>query len=455
MEKNSLFLVIEGVDGVGKSQIARYLTRRLEELHQGKVDVKYTYEPHNSSCAGLFLRQVLSKKFSTTPETIALAFATNRLDHCNRTIKRFLSPIGPVQSQNKKLLICDRYYLSSLVYQSANLSDFDYIMELNRYAIQPDIIFYLTAPKEICLERMKKRGNEKEFYENRENFDETIAKYEDAIKYLRKSHNENIITIDASDDIKSVIDGIQHELKMNGPSWISSQIPLYEERDYDYQVFSLNGFIPNQLREFYEKKYSLIEKIELIVSSNLGEKLKYLRELLVSEIEQLSFNDIGRLFHSLLVDEFGYKKGERSKWKDIDLYKLSYELPLNVMQTGFLFFLDENDGDETIVRKILNSESIPDFVIAFSPDLDTREPRNASDPIVNNQKWTIDTGPPIEYFDKDIIVDYIFIKIIREIQERHLSLNQGNNKKTIIRIINESNNYLDYNMKMKKKKFND
>ena len=59
MGKGSLFIVIEGLDGSGKTSIARRLAHFLEFTFRNPV--KLTFEPNDASCGGLYIRQVLTK----------------------------------------------------------------------------------------------------------------------------------------------------------------------------------------------------------------------------------------------------------------------------------------------------------------------------------------------------------------------------------------------------------
>ena len=78
MSKKSLFIVIEGLDGSGKSTASKHLKKKLAS----KFKVKSSYEPHNPSCGGDYIRAVLTKKIKRfSHRTLALAFAANRLDH--------------------------------------------------------------------------------------------------------------------------------------------------------------------------------------------------------------------------------------------------------------------------------------------------------------------------------------------------------------------------------------
>jgi len=151
MSKDSLFIVIEGLDGSGKSSASAALKEQLEQNFPGKI--KRSYEPHNPSCGGDYIRDVLEKRITEfDPFVLALAYAANRLDHNARLIKPWLA------KGDNHIFICDRYYLSSLVYNSAEDFSFDQVMLLNKNARKPDIIFFLNVSAEVCRERMNKRN---------------------------------------------------------------------------------------------------------------------------------------------------------------------------------------------------------------------------------------------------------------------------------------------------------
>jgi dTMP kinase len=146
-----LFIVIEGLDGSGKTTASKLLEKKLKK----KFKVKRSYEPHNESCGGDYIRAVLSKKIKQfSHRTLALAFAANRLDHRDRLINPWLDRDGD------RAVICDRYYLSSLVYQSQDDFGFKEVLKLNEQARKPDIIFFLNVSNEVCYQRMQERKND-------------------------------------------------------------------------------------------------------------------------------------------------------------------------------------------------------------------------------------------------------------------------------------------------------
>ncbi|MDZ7879253.1 MAG: dTMP kinase [Saprospiraceae bacterium] len=202
-EKKSLFVVIEGLDGSGKSTASRHLVDVLNRVQVGQV--KQSYEPHDPSCGGLLIRDILTKKHTHfTPKLLPLAFATNRLDHGDQVIRPWL------EAQNGNILICDRYYLSSLVYQSSPDFPFEKVMTLNEFALKPDIIFFINVDTEVCYARMANRNQAPELFEDR--LDESRKKYIDAIGFLRKTRNENIIEIDGNGSVETVVAQLQAEI---------------------------------------------------------------------------------------------------------------------------------------------------------------------------------------------------------------------------------------------------
>jgi thymidylate kinase len=93
---------------------------------------------------------------------LALAFAANRADHYTRVIEPFLA------AGDKRICICDRYYISSIVYQSdsMNNSDFEKILELNSEAKQPDLTIFLNTSTANSYKRLKNRqGGDRELFD--------------------------------------------------------------------------------------------------------------------------------------------------------------------------------------------------------------------------------------------------------------------------------------------------
>ncbi len=215
MPDDSFFIVIEGMDGAGKSSLARQLHDALSQTHRESVAV--TYEPHDPSAAGKYIRTILAKEKKASPLALALAFALNRADHLDQVINPFLR-VG-----DKRIVICDRYLLSSLVYQSTGGLSMDDVYGLNRWALRPDLTVYLSVYPQTGYARMRQRPTDRELFER--NLSERAEKYQAGMTLLRDK-GETIVEVDANLDFDRVLGSVLEVLKTQGPAWLRIQPPL-------------------------------------------------------------------------------------------------------------------------------------------------------------------------------------------------------------------------------------
>lgn len=207
---DSFFMVLEGLDGSGKTEISRRLTDLLKAALPPE-QVEHTYEPNNESAAGEYIRDVLGKRITISARTLALAFALNRADHNERLIVPFL------EGGNQRVLVCDRYYLSSLVYQSTDGVTIDELLDLNRTARVPDLTLFLDVSPETSHARIDRRKGERELFEER--LSETRAKYFSIINLLR-ARGEQIEVVDANGSVIEVLNSIIDVLGNHAPNWL-------------------------------------------------------------------------------------------------------------------------------------------------------------------------------------------------------------------------------------------
>ena len=196
----SKFIVFEGIDGAGKTTQINLLCAALEERG---LRCMITAEPTDMP-SGKKIREALSGKLKTTPLEMAEMFACDRAIHNTH----------PEEGINKALsdgivVISDRYYYSSLAYQGAALG-YDTVAALNldNESIRtPDKCIFLDLTPEKSLERIGKRGEATEIYENFEYLTRTRAMFFDVFERLR-ARGENIAVIDASGSVSEVAEKV-------------------------------------------------------------------------------------------------------------------------------------------------------------------------------------------------------------------------------------------------------
>jgi dTMP kinase len=157
------FIVLEGIDGSGTTTQGQALAASFERLG---FAARFTHEP-STLPLGLLLRQILSGG-SDAPrldwDTMALLFAADRLQHVAAEIDPWLAAGTTV--------ICDRYDLSTLAYQSATAPDegaaLPWLRAINQRARRPDLTLVFDVAPEVAEERRERRGGPPELFERRE-----------------------------------------------------------------------------------------------------------------------------------------------------------------------------------------------------------------------------------------------------------------------------------------------
>jgi dTMP kinase len=146
MKKKGTFVCIEGIDASGKTTHSRRLVRNL---HQRGFDAIYTTEP-SSGQIGEFIRRHVLQRRKRVPSVIeALLFAADRVDHLETRIKPAL--------RQGKIAVSDRYVFSSLAYQGAAGLDLEWIEEINRLALPPDLAILIDVPPEVVIKRLRRK----------------------------------------------------------------------------------------------------------------------------------------------------------------------------------------------------------------------------------------------------------------------------------------------------------
>ncbi len=313
MAADSLFVVIEGMDGAGKTRVARQLQATLSQTHQNQIAL--TFEPHDPSAAGLYIRNALTKRIKASPLALALAFALNRADHNDHIITPFLSA-------ERRILISDRYRLSSLVYQSTGGLSMEDIYHLNQWARRPDLTIFLDVSPHNCYARLRNRPQDKELFEK--NLAARAEEYRAGIELLR-SKGETIVEVDANSDFPKVFDKVLRALNEHGPDWLHIQPPLLMDEPHPEAAG--------------------------LPDDNDGELRNWAAKLKAEELADLSPPQVNRLFKAFVLAH-GYQWGRRLDWSETPAYELRCQLPLGIEQSGIALLLDNRQQSDWVTKII-------------------------------------------------------------------------------------------------------
>ncbi len=152
-------IVFEGLDGAGITTQATLLRNYLVSKNK---DAILTKEPTEGLIGGI-IKSSLRKEWSTDPLTLQMLFAADRSHHLKTEIEPAL--------KRGKIVICDRYILSSLMFGSLNIS-VGILKQLNAEFRKPNMTFIIDTHPRICIERMKKARHHVELFEEEQKLEQ-------------------------------------------------------------------------------------------------------------------------------------------------------------------------------------------------------------------------------------------------------------------------------------------
>jgi len=192
--EKGMFIVFEGIDGSGKTTVAKLVHEVLSAEMPGKVVL--TAEP-TDSFIGMAVRQANEGRADEMAE--ALLFVADRAEH-TRQIRSWLS--------QGKIVLSDRYYASTIAYQGALLKGrmggakraVEWLKSMNEPVIvHPDLTLLLTISVSVAIKRLGSR--------------EALTKFED-LRYLSDvdliyrglcMEDPSFHTLDASRPVEQVV----------------------------------------------------------------------------------------------------------------------------------------------------------------------------------------------------------------------------------------------------------
>ncbi len=214
-----ILIAIEGIDGSGTTTQTKRIADLIAKIGDrarsiyGYSGVHATREPSDGPI-GKLIRQMLTGEHSIAgevldPRTLALLFAADRTDHVQREV-------GPAVAAGK-IVVSDRWYHSSLAYQSTSKERFNWIFKINSHIRTPDLTILLRIDPSIAAKRRVAAGRIKEIFDDHETQVSVSKWYDRTVDDLR-FHGHNIKIIDASRpaglvtvDIAACIDSLLYE----------------------------------------------------------------------------------------------------------------------------------------------------------------------------------------------------------------------------------------------------
>ena len=179
MSKGRL-IVLEGIDGSGKSSQYRRICARMEK---DGIDYNHIVFPRYDKESSALIRMYLSGQFGTHPDDVN-AYTASTFYAVDR-FASFREDWGKIYNSGG-LIISDRYTTSNAVHQGSKLSDaelpafFQWLSDLEYVKMglpKPNLVIYLDVDLETSLARMKRR---------QEKSSTTADIHEKDVDYLRR-----------------------------------------------------------------------------------------------------------------------------------------------------------------------------------------------------------------------------------------------------------------------------
>lgn len=201
MSERGLFIVIEGVDGSGKTTQSELLSAYLRGLGR---KVHHTAEPTATGLGGM-VRDGLGAEHPRTSDELAAMFLADRVAHNvsqKSGIRQYVEGGTDV--------VCDRYYYSSIAYQGVDGS-LEWVADMNLNCpsiMKPDICIFIDLDPEKCIEHIRAGRSHFEIYEeNAAVISETRRRY--GIVFDMLAGRDKIVIVDGARSREEVFAGIR------------------------------------------------------------------------------------------------------------------------------------------------------------------------------------------------------------------------------------------------------
>ena len=197
------FIVIEGLDGSGKTTQTKILAAKLRDKG---ISVVTHAEPTGGEY-GKKCREILSGAKKCTKSELALLFTADRIDHNVNDVDGINMHI-----EKGETVLCDRYYYSTLAYQGVDVG-MEWLKTLNldcEDIRKPDLCIFLDLTPEKSMERIyaNRSADQIEIYETQDYLTSIRKRFYNCLDSLKDS--ENIVVINAD----GTIDEVAHKIEL-------------------------------------------------------------------------------------------------------------------------------------------------------------------------------------------------------------------------------------------------
>ena len=151
-----LFIAFEGLDSAGKKTQIQLLANTLRGMERQVVTISF---PSYDTEIGNLIKGWISRSLPLTAETASMLYAADRMQYQER-IKEWL--------KKDWIVITDRYCYSNIAYQSALGLPKEWLIEIEKPIIKPDIVFFLNIPEATATVRSEKQESLQKFLDIKE-----------------------------------------------------------------------------------------------------------------------------------------------------------------------------------------------------------------------------------------------------------------------------------------------
>ena len=145
-------IVVEGIDGSGKTTQLRLLAKWLEAIGQ-----RVSVTEWNSSTLVRTAVRTGKRKNVLTPTTFSLLHAT---DFADRQLYKIIPPLKAGMS-----VLADRYAYTAFARDVARGVNRQWVRDLYSFAVRPDLVVYFRVSADVALERLIARRVKLKFHE--------------------------------------------------------------------------------------------------------------------------------------------------------------------------------------------------------------------------------------------------------------------------------------------------